>query len=333
MGASVGPKAPRQERIAGVRLATGEELYFQDCALVDAAVNNNEITSAGSDGCMGLTPLTWALTHYPNKVSTLLDAGANPNTVIIGGITPLHLALSKGKYRSAVQLLESGADPAAVTDAGVTSLHALYQGCSSCETNEKGGTIGSPSRKRMASQIITAVGRSSLNSKDNFGSTPLHYAASSSDASEKISELVQFGADPKIRDRDGAPIWFYAQLAGNSAASERLRILAGDPVGALDDLGRSKEEWTGAARRKMDEIRPQMEPEAIKASMELPALPLDDDSCEFWLGLACAVVGGLLCTALCGGLAGPFAFLCGALCAIGAFLGCWAAIEILCQDE
>ena len=41
--------------------------------------------------------------HYPSKVSTLLDAGANPNTAKNGGVTPLHLALSIGAYKLAWQ--------------------------------------------------------------------------------------------------------------------------------------------------------------------------------------------------------------------------------------
>lgn len=259
---------------------------------------------------------------------------AGPNTAQNGGVTPLHLALSKGAYKSAGQLLELGADPAAVTDTGATSLHVLYQGCSSCGTNEEGGTIGSQSRNQMASQIISAVGLPSLNSKDDFGSTPLHYAAMSSDASEKISELIQLGANPKIRDADGAPIWFYAQLAGNSAASERLRILAGDPVETVDDLGRDRDKWVETHRLKMDEIRPEMEPEAIKTTIPKPPGNLSfhdpDYDCHYWLGKACTIVGGFGCFTACQSLAGAYKYYCGALCTLGVALGCHAAIEVIC---
>ena len=312
------------EVVIGVRFGNGNELYFRDCTLVNAAVTNDEITSEGTDGCMGVTPLAWALIHYPDKVSTLLDSGADPNSPQNGGVAPLHLALSRGSYGSASLLLQAGADPAAVTATGITPLHALYQGCSSCGTG--GGEESSGSRRQMASRIISAAGPESLDAPDEFGATPLYYAAtSSSDASEKISELIELGADPEIRDNNGVPMSFYAALAGNTAASERLRILAEDPVGVLDDQGRSKTEWVRSSRLQMDEMKLQMKPEAIRASIsnaefsaaEFSALKV---GCHFWLGLACGLVGGVLCTALCTGLTGPFAYLCGGLCGLGAAL-------------
>lgn len=318
----------------GVRFGNGDELYFRDCALVDAAVNNDEIISEGTDGCAGVTPLTWAVAYYPSKVSTLLDAGADPNTTQNGGATPLHLALSKGAYESVWMLLESGADSTTVTDTGMTSLHVLYQGCSSCGTNEEEATTGSQARRQIASRIISMAGQSSLNATDNFGATPLYYAAMSSTASEKISELIELGANSQIRDENGAPIWFYAELVGNSAASEQLRILAGDPVGTLDDLGRDRDKWVEVNRLKIDEIRPQMDPEAIKSVIPKPAGHLsfshEDYGCHYWMGQACTVVGGFGCFSLCQTLSGPYKYFCGALCTLGAALGCHAAVELVC---
>ena len=95
-----------REVVTGVRIANGDELYFRDCTLLDAAVNEEETTSEGTDGCLGVTPLVWAVAHYPGKVAALLEAGADPYEEYNGGNTALHLALSRGSYKVAARIQE-----------------------------------------------------------------------------------------------------------------------------------------------------------------------------------------------------------------------------------
>ena len=142
-----------------------------------------------------------------------------------------------------------GPDPSAVTDAGMTVLHALYQPCGSCASG----------REQLATRLISVTDKSIVNTPDNSGATPLHYAAMSLDSAKGVSELITLGADPDNEDSNGAPISFYAELMGNTAASELLRGLAGDPTDVLDNQGKNKAEWVEAAKLKMDDLRFQLE--------------------------------------------------------------------------
>ena len=45
-----------------------------------------------------------------NVITTLIDAGSDPNAVTNTGRTPLHVACLNGKYASAEVLLQHGAD-------------------------------------------------------------------------------------------------------------------------------------------------------------------------------------------------------------------------------
>ncbi len=65
----------------------------------------------GSAG-MGVTALHVAVRHNrPHACRWLLAAGANPNLMASGFVTPLHLAFSEGREEMASMLLDFGADP------------------------------------------------------------------------------------------------------------------------------------------------------------------------------------------------------------------------------
>ena len=75
-----GGKNPKTREVpVGVRLPDGNEASFRDCGLLDGAVRKGEISTSSSAGCLGLTPLHVAVASYPDKVASLLEAGANPN--------------------------------------------------------------------------------------------------------------------------------------------------------------------------------------------------------------------------------------------------------------
>lgn len=63
------------------------------------------------------------------EVRGLLEEGADPNARDERGLTPLHVACTKGNVELVKLLLEHGADPNAVGGAGLTPLHvAAYSG-------------------------------------------------------------------------------------------------------------------------------------------------------------------------------------------------------------
>jgi len=71
---------------------------------------------------MANRPLHAALAGAEDEetVTLLLEAGAGVADVAAGGVTPLHLAASRGNTRMVAALLERGADPSAQMDTGQT---------------------------------------------------------------------------------------------------------------------------------------------------------------------------------------------------------------------
>ncbi len=336
VGGASGTKVPTRTTVVGVRFANGDELYLRDCRLVDAAVRNEQVTSSGTSGCMGVTPLVWAIIHHRTKVEALLEAGADPNYVMVGGATALHVAASRGEFESVKLLLNAGADVTAVTDSGMTVLHALYQPCGAC-------TAGNDeSRRRIVARIISLAGKWIVNAKDNSGATPLYYAGMSTGADGKISELIRLNADPEVRDNSGAPPEFYAELIGNSSAASKLNVLAGNRTDNQDDFGRGKAEWVKVHKKELDRIRESIaDPVPITASVSnledhieiegIEGISYHVSSCEFWMGLACAVVSGWRCAIACAAATGPFLYLCGAFCALIYSLGCYETVNFICN--
>ncbi len=316
---------PREVPI-GLRLPDGKELYFGDCARLEAAVENGEVSSSGS-GCLGLAPLHLAVVRHPDKVAALLNAGANPNAKTPDGLTPLHLAAQSGSYDAVVLLLSEGADPHATLSNDKTALHALYppSSCTSCE----GKGQQRASRQEIATRFLEAG--VDPDARDNAGGSALHYAAMGPDAQQATAELLMLGADPQARDHTGIPVSFYASFAGNTAAAELTRLAAGDPVGAVDPEGKTKEEWISAKRTEMDASRHSFRPKVITGPVAFATAGIRFEyGCVYWLGLACAVAGTIGCAVACTYITGPFSFLCSPFCAVAAYAGCWEAVELIC---
>ena len=322
-----GKKNPRTREIPiGFRLPDGQELHFSDCARLEAAVEKGEVSSSGS-GCLGLTPLHLAVVRHPDKVPALLDAGANPNAKTRYGLTPLHLAAQSGSYDVVALLLLEGADPHATLRNDKTVLHVLYSpsSCASCEGKDRQKV----SRQEIATRFVEAGVSPDI--RDKAGVSALHYAAMRPDAQGATVELLSLGADPQTRDHEGVPVSFYASLAGNTAAAELTRLAAADPVGAVDPDGKTKEEWISTKRTQMDASRHSFKPEIITGPVaSAPAGIQFEYGCHYWLGMGCAVVGTIGCYVGCSFITGPFAFFCGPLCSIGAYAGCWEAVELIC---
>ena len=328
IGAARGGKnnPSNREVSIGLRLPDGRELHFNDCARLERAVENGELSSSGS-GCLGLTPLHLAVARHPDKIAALLDAGANPNAKTPDGLTPLHLAAQSGSYDVVLILLAEGADPLATLSNDKTALHVLYSpsSCTSCERKEQQEV----SRKEIATRFVKAG--VSPDTRDTAEASALHYAVMRPDAQEATVELLSLGADPRTRDHEGVPVSFYASLAGNTAAAELTRLAAADSVNTVDPEGKTKEEWISAKRTEMDASRYSSKPEIITGPAAFATAGVRFEyGCHYWLGMGCAVVGTIGCYVGCSFITGPFAFLCGPLCSVGAYAGCWEAVELIC---
>lgn len=95
----------------------------------------------------------------------LLDAGADPDLVNSGGLTPLHMASHGGRLDAVSALLAGGASPNAKTATGQTPLHFA--------ANAK-------NNKEVVLALLNAGANASA--EDSGGHTPVMYATDDSTA-------------------------------------------------------------------------------------------------------------------------------------------------------
>ena len=229
--------------VIGFRFPDGSIHKIDGCGEVlrDAAMGN--IASIGSANCFGASPLHMAAAEAPLAINPLIKAGAPIEAKMIRGMTPLHLAVAVGELGSAELLLEAGADATTTNDAGATVLHTLYSDkCGLCKLKER----------RELARLLVSKG-AAVNSTDNYGSMPLHYAALGHDAKNAIEELASLGADIAVKDRNGTPLWFYASIQDEKVA-EYVRTLASDKIGDTNDDGKDRDEWVRDQKVSIDDV-------------------------------------------------------------------------------
>lgn len=96
----------------------------------------------GGPGCR-----TWDPAMQREVVVTLLAAGADPNAVAKGGVTPLHRAIRNRCAAAVEALLEGGADPRRRNGNGSTPAQLAVW------TTGRGGT-GSPEARAQQAEIV-----------------------------------------------------------------------------------------------------------------------------------------------------------------------------------
>lgn len=295
-----------KEETIGIRVFDGTEVYFESCGRLDAAVQRGDAFFV-TDGCYGFTPLHWATFRHPHLVPQLLAAGAGLEARSNGGITPLHMAVLSGSYDTAKLLLHAGANPMARTNGGLTALHVLYfPGCSACSDDTLDPEV---TREEIATLIVNLGG--DVDAQDDMGALPLHYALLGTNADNDMDKLIALGAKAASRDKEGIPSEFYAALAGNMSASERSRVLAGDPITMLIN-GQTKEEWVTDKRAEIDRMRSTYQLERITRTRTVSSIR--DVYGASWQSHVCnlAVYGGGYGACIGVGL-GWGAFACGAV--------------------
>jgi hypothetical protein len=164
-----------QPWLATARLAREDEFFIPEChaqvyegdtALHAAAFGHDveiarELVTRGADlrarNRRGAQPLhaaaigapgtaNWNPTGQREVIEYLVDAGADPNAVAMGGVTPLHRAVRNRCSAAVEALLRAGADPCSANDHGSTPSDLAHL------TTGRGG-VGSKTAK-IEQQVI-----------------------------------------------------------------------------------------------------------------------------------------------------------------------------------
>ncbi|RDD43877.1 Transient receptor potential cation channel subfamily A member 1 [Trichoplax sp. H2] len=132
------------------------------------------------------TPLHYAAMLGQTTIcETLLKEGADLHSVDRRQRTAFMFAIAKGQNDVAGFLLRQGCNIERVDDLNQNSLHIAIQ----------------ENRFEMLQLLLEVVKKQTINSKDAFGRTPLHYAAEFGNY-EMITLLLSYGATVEIFDSD-----------------------------------------------------------------------------------------------------------------------------------
>lgn len=195
-------------------------------ALAQAAAQGDEAqvrtlarsASLHATGEQGVTLLQWALLHHSlDGMRALLAAGADPSQPGTGGATVVHLAVMADDPRYLAALLAAGADvnvPHAAT--GATPLMAAI------------------TAQRGAQFALLLQRHPDLDRTDRLGNTALHQAAKLN-AIDRVLDLLRAGANPQLRNAQGATF---------------QRYLAMTPAAVLDAQARAQREQVHALLRQ-----------------------------------------------------------------------------------
>ncbi|CEO97664.1 hypothetical protein PBRA_001009 [Plasmodiophora brassicae] len=142
------------------------------------------------------TPLHSACSagHVP-VVRQLLQQKANCHARNDNGCTPIMYAASKGNTLIVDLLLKNGANPSISDASGQCPLHrAASRG------------------KADIVEMLVRDPRVNINAVDNAGHSALHLACMEGDK-EMAADLIDLGADARLRDKDGKVAFHYAPSA------------------------------------------------------------------------------------------------------------------------
>lgn len=179
----------------------------------------------------GFTPLQHAvLRDLPDAVTVLVKHGADVELRTPNGVTPLALAILQNAYKAAIALVDAGADvEAADGEAKLTPL-MLISGTESRELTLGAGVSRieklnptDPGPLEVARALIAKGAK--VNDVSGSGVTALILAAAHNNA-PIVGALVQAGADPTLKSRDGQTPADVARQNGNTAVVSLLNLLS-----------------------------------------------------------------------------------------------------------
>lgn len=211
------PDPPLEQ--TGIWYPDGVEFDFASCDQVFEDAELGHVFSSGTLYCGGFTPLHMAVMENTDKVSVLINSGADLEAkATIGGFTPLVFAAIVKNFDAAEALIEAGADVNATAAGGVSFLHALYVGpC--CPDSEA-------TRKSLAEAAINLGAE--IDGTSYAGTTPLHLSVFTSKTA--FEELISLGADVTAVDNAGIPVSSYAAVSEDVEFLDRVLALSGEPI-------------------------------------------------------------------------------------------------------
>ncbi|XP_014231263.2 ankyrin-1-like [Trichogramma pretiosum] len=260
----------REELRRGDRLVTVGEMLF------DLSHEKFHPVQVDARDKKGNTPLHMALgRNFRVKAEFLLRRGANPNLANAEGLTPLHVVSERVIYYDAMELIFKISDELnqrvevnARDKKGNTPLHLALQSSSSKELAElllrRGANLNLANEEgltalhlickslryydltKMILELIDEKHRSAqVNSRDQMGNTPLHFASGAFGDNEVIELLLRHGADPNAANAEGlTPLHMFCKRKYDSNLTEIFFNINDElnqlvEVDARDILGRS----------------------------------------------------------------------------------------------
>ena len=220
-------------------------VYRNDAATVLALLNAEADPNARDD--YEETPLHWAIKNIRESlpvVVALLDAGADPNARDGEGEIPLGHAADRNDLAAFTVLLNAGAEPNYY--AGETLLHSAVQ-----------YAVGW-NDLTFVNALLKAGADPNAENHDDFGRTPLHWAAASDEPIEQILPVVKAlraaGADPYVEDDYQG--WTPVQCAGEPASGYPDRRRHPEIGHCVDGRGSLRGSALGVIQRTAPSSRP-----------------------------------------------------------------------------
>jgi ankyrin repeat protein len=239
--------------------ATGKYLKGETALSLAAASGHEEISSllieygaeidsiVTSEICNGRSPLSLAAGNGQDKmIKLLLDNHAKLDSKSTSGRTPMSYAAGNGYFTTIKLLIDNGALPDSKDNHGRTPLSYAAGGerrlTKHLETQislllEKHTKLHSRTMKddcrhspipyqsemtrEAVVQVLLATGDVDVDSKDNYGQTPLSFAAQNGHEAI-VSLLLEKGADPAIRDSSGLTPLIHAARGGHRRVVDLL---------------------------------------------------------------------------------------------------------------
>jgi len=183
----------------------------------------------------GWTPLFHAVKHGEMEIASyLLENGAEVNLISVLGTTPLRLASAEGNIDMVKLLLAKGADTNLTGDHGNSPLHRAAEESKNVEVVRmlisRGANVNARSRDGatplMRSCYVPEITKAliesgaEINAQDDEGRTALFFASYwRCRATARI--LVENGADPTIKNKQGESAW---DIARRSQDKELYKI-------------------------------------------------------------------------------------------------------------
>ena len=212
-----------------------ERLVVDDCCRRIAMMLKSAGTDLNATEKNGMNAVHYGATNgFPTFVTFLCKVGGvSCDEKDMEGRTPLLKAVAHGFKDTFYALYDNGASIHVSDSEGLSILHYVVR----LIGNEKSNDAHRPFLVE-----VLKLGEISVDSKDHSGRTPLMYAAMNDDL-ETTSELLKYGADPRVQDK-------YKVTATSMAKNREIFVML---VGTAADLAvKEHERWMSQQQEELE---------------------------------------------------------------------------------